>query len=53
MSSFELDQVQCACIGTTTINNPTRSISFMSLYQSQGHFGVVNSLELISLLNVT
>lgn len=53
MSSFVLDHDWCSSIGTSTVNSLAISIPFLSLYQSQVHFGVVNSLILISHLSVT
>ena len=47
-SLFSLDQLQCSSIGTTIVNCFTCIIPFQSLYQSKQHFGIDNSLELIS-----
>jgi hypothetical protein len=53
VSSFDSDLVQSPSIGTFIIDSLAISIPFLSLYQSQWHFGVVNSLVLIILFSVT
>ena len=48
MNSFSLEQVWCTSIGTT-IGNGLVQISHLSLVtKAKGHFGLVNSLVLIS-----
>ena len=53
VSSFLLDHDWCSSIGTSMVDNLVLSIPFLSLYQSQVHFGAVNSLISISHLSVT
>ena len=40
--------MRCLSIGTTMINWLLESISGMSIYQSQGHFGIIQCLALIN-----